>query len=79
MVRVEDSGAEWIAPGQATRTGRTAHGGSGIEAIELNAIRRHLVEVRRFDRGVTVIADIAPTEVISHHEDHIGAVCAYCC
>ena len=38
---------------------------------ELQADRGHLVEVRRFADLAAVETDVAPTEVVAHHEDHI--------
>ena len=60
-----------MPPGDRAAPRRRADGRRRIEAGELQADRGHLVEVRRFADLAAVETDVAPTEVVAHHEDHI--------
>jgi hypothetical protein len=54
------SGAEWVSPGHQRETAGRAHLLAGVEIVELDALARHFVEIRRLHDLVAAVAGIAP-------------------
>jgi len=51
-----------------------AHGGRGVESRKGQPGFGHGIQVGRLNNPATIEADIAPTEIIGHHQDYIGPV-----
>lgn len=68
----EDAIAEGVASGEAGAARRGTERRGGVEAVELDAIGGHSIEVRRFEIGVAIEADIAPALIIAHDHDDVG-------
>ncbi len=45
---------------------------SGIETIQLQTTRGHIVQDRCFHMRVTVITGFFPAMIIAHHQDDVG-------
>ena len=56
------------------RPGRRATGRAGIESVHPQSIASHVVEIRRFHEGITVITGLRPTHVVCHHKYHVRAI-----
>ena len=62
-----------MSTGQHAPPRRTADRGGGIEPIQHETVRRQPIEMRRGEVGVTLIAGVAPPEVVSHYEHDVGS------
>ena len=59
--------------GQDARPRRRADRAGGIKAIKPKAVGGHVIEVRRLEDRMLVVAGLAPSLVISHYEDDVGS------
>ena len=59
----QDCGARW-----------RAHGCGCVKSIHPQTICRHVVEIRRPEERMTVVAGLRPTVVVRHHQYHVGFV-----
>ena len=64
--------AERVAPGQEGSAGRCAKRHRRVELRHPHAFRRHPVEVRGLEPGVTVTAEIAKAEIVGKDDDNVG-------
>ena len=69
---VEDGGAI-VAPAGENRGAGGRAIWRGVESVEAEAIFGHRVEVGSLENRVTVVAGFAPTLIVSHDEDDVGA------
>ena len=61
-------------------TAGRAIGSACVKAIKAQPARRHGVEMRRLEVGVTVVAGLAPPLIVSHDEDNVRRiVCENAC
>ena len=61
-----------MSSGEAAAASGTTNRRGGVPAVETKPFGRHLVEVRRADKGMSLIACVAPSVVVSHAEDDVG-------
>ena len=72
--RREGAHAVRVASGQEAAAGRRATRMRGVEALEPQAGGGHLVEHRRLEMRMAVVAGLLPAVVVAHQEDDVGAL-----
>lgn len=61
-----------MSSGEATASGGAANRRGGIPAVETKPFGRHFIKVRRENKGMSLVACVAPSVVIGHAEDDVG-------
>lgn len=61
-----------MSSGEAAAASGATNRRGGVPTVETKPFGRHLVEVRRADKGTSLIACVAPSVVVSHAEDDVG-------
>ncbi len=62
------------SPGEQARPGRAAIGTGDIAGGEPNAVRRDRVDMRRWNLGIPLTAELPITEVIREEDNDVGAL-----
>ena len=61
-----------MSSGEAAASSGATNWGGGVPAIEPKPFSRHFIKVRRADKGMSLVACVAPSVVVGHAEDDVG-------